>query len=90
LEPSILTVLWDAFSAWEHDVAHREAESTLDPQKVRGVAKKALARRRIYVGDFRDQLRQIKKLRFMESISKTAAVRWGPFAGIAAAAQNGG
>ncbi len=63
------------------------AESTLDKKKSEEFAKKALLGDGFTLDDFRDQLRQIKKLGSMESILKMMP-SVGPFAGMQQAAQN--
>ena len=64
-----------------------KAESTLDRKKSEEFAKKALLGDGFTLEDFRDQLRQIKKLGSMESILKMLP-SVGPFAGMQQAAQN--
>src|SRR6202789_1676732 len=64
-----------------------KAESTLDKKKSEEFAKKALLGDGFTLEDFRDQLRQIKKLGSMESILKMLP-SVGPFAGMSQAAQN--
>src|SRR6202041_82762 len=64
-----------------------KAESTLDRKKSEDLAKKALLGDGFTLEDFRDQLRQIKKLGSMESILKMLP-SVGPFAGMSQAAQN--
>ncbi len=64
-----------------------KAESTLDRKKSEELAKKALLGDGFSLEDFRDQLRQIKKLGSMESILKMLP-SVGPFAGMQQAAQN--
>ena len=61
------------------------AESTLDRKKSEELAKKALLGDGFSLEDFRDQLRQIKKLGSMESILKMLP-SVGPFAGMQQAA----
>src|SRR5580692_1119425 len=62
-----------------------KAESTLDRKKSEDFAKKALLGDGFTLEDFRDQLRQIKKLGSMESILKMLP-SVGPFAGMQQAA----
>ena len=62
-----------------------KAESTLDRKKSEELAKKALLGDGFSLEDFRDQLRQIKKLGSMESILKMMP-SVGPFAGMKEAA----
>jgi signal recognition particle subunit SRP54 len=62
-----------------------KAESTLDRKKSEDLAKKALLGDGFSLEDFRDQLRQIKKLGSMESILKMMP-SVGPFAGLRQAA----
>jgi signal recognition particle subunit SRP54 len=64
-----------------------KAESTLDRKKSEEFAKKALLGDGFTLEDFRDQLRQIKKLGSMESILKMLP-SVGPFAGMQQAASN--
>ncbi len=64
-----------------------KAESTLDRKKSEELAKKALLGDGFSLEDFRDQLKQIKKLGSMESILKMLP-SVGPFAGMQQAAQN--
>jgi signal recognition particle subunit SRP54 len=64
-----------------------KAESTLDRKKSEDFAKKALLGDGFSLEDFRDQLRQIKKLGSMESILKMLP-SVGPFAGMQQAAKN--
>ncbi len=64
-----------------------KAESTLDRKKSEDFAKKALLGDGFTLEDFRDQLRQIKKLGSMESILKMLP-SVGPFAGMQKAAGN--
>ncbi|WP_058189775.1 signal recognition particle protein [Terracidiphilus gabretensis] len=64
-----------------------KAEATLDRKKSEDFAKKALLGDGFTLEDFRDQLRQIKKLGSMESILKMLP-SVGPFAGMSQAAQN--
>src|SRR5277367_722798 len=64
-----------------------KAESTLDRKKSEEFAKKALLGDGFTLEDFRDQLRQIKKLGSMESILKMLP-SVGPFAGLQQASQN--
>ncbi len=54
-----------------------KAESTLDRKKSEEFAKKALLGDGFTLEDFRDQLRQIKKLGSMEIDPEDAASRWG-------------
>jgi len=61
------------------------AESTLDKKKSEEFAKKALLGDGFSLEDFRDQLRQIKKMGSMESILKMLP-SVGPFAGLQQAA----
>src|SRR5580693_7332485 len=63
-----------------------KAESTLDRKKSEELAKKALLGDGFSLEDFRDQLRQIKKLGSMESILKMLP-SVGPFAGMQQASQ---
>ena len=63
-----------------------KAESTLDRKKSEEFAKKALLGDGFTLEDFRDQLKQIKKLGSMESILKMLP-SVGPFAGLQQAAQ---
>jgi signal recognition particle subunit SRP54 len=63
------------------------AESTLDKKKSEEFAKKALLGDGFTLEDFRDQLRQIKKMGSMESILKMLP-SVGPFAGLQQASQN--
>jgi len=63
------------------------AESTLDKKKSEEFAKKALLGDGFSLEDFRDQLRQIKKLGSMDSILKMLP-SVGPFAGLQQASQN--
>jgi signal recognition particle subunit SRP54 len=63
------------------------AESTLDRGKAEQFAKKALSGDGFTLEDFRDQLRQIKKMGSMKSILKMLP-SVGPFAGMAQAAEN--
>jgi signal recognition particle subunit SRP54 len=63
-----------------------KAESTLDRKKAEEFAKKALLGDGFSLDDFRDQLRQIKKLGSMESILKMLP-SVGPFAGMQQAAE---
>ena len=62
-----------------------KAESTLDRKKQEELAKKALLGDGFTLEDFRDQLRQIKKMGSMESILKMLP-SVGPFAGLQQAA----
>ena len=62
-----------------------KAESTLDRKKSEELAKKALLGDGFSLEDFRDQLRQIKKMGSMESILKMLP-SVGPFAGLQQAA----
>ena len=64
-----------------------KAESTLDRKKSEEFAKKALLGDGFSLEDFRDQLRQIKKIGSMEIILKMLP-SVGPFAGLQQAAQN--
>jgi len=64
-----------------------KAESTLDRKKSEEFAKKALLGDGFSLEDFRDQLRQIKKLGSMESILKMLP-SVGPFAGMQQASKN--
>ncbi|MGD0734321.1 MAG: signal recognition particle protein [Terracidiphilus sp.] len=64
-----------------------KAESTLDRKKSEEFAKKALLGDGFTLEDFRDQLRQIKKMGSMESILKMLP-SVGPFAGMQQAASN--
>jgi signal recognition particle subunit SRP54 len=64
-----------------------KAESTLDRKKSEDFAKKALLGDGFTLDDFRDQLRQIKKLGSMESILKMLP-SVGPFAGMQEASKN--
>ena len=64
-----------------------KAESTLDRKKSEEFAKKALLGDGFTLEDFRDQLRQIKKLGSMESILKMLP-SVGPFAGMQEASKN--
>jgi signal recognition particle subunit SRP54 len=64
-----------------------KAESTLDRKKGEEFAKKALLGDGFSLEDFRDQLRQIKKLGSMESILKMLP-SVGPFAGMQQASKN--
>ena len=66
-----------------------KAESTLDRKKSEEFAKKALLGDGFTLEDFRDQLKQIKKLGSMESILKMLP-SVGPFAGMQQAAKPGG
>jgi signal recognition particle subunit SRP54 len=63
------------------------AESTLDRKKSEDLAKKALLGYGFSLEDFREQLRQIKKMGSMESILKMLP-SVGPFAGLQQASQN--
>ena len=63
------------------------AEEKLDKSKAEDFAKKALSGDGFSLEDFRDQLRQIKKLGSMQSILKMLP-SVGPFAGMQAAAEN--
>jgi signal recognition particle subunit SRP54 len=63
------------------------AEEKLDKSKAEAFAKKALTGEGFSLEDFRDQLRQIKKLGSMQSILKMLP-SVGPFAGMQQAAQN--
>jgi signal recognition particle subunit SRP54 len=64
-----------------------KAESTMDRKKSEEFAKKALLGDGFSLEDFRDQLRQIKKMGSMESILKMLP-SVGPFAGMQQAAAN--
>src|SRR5271168_4551989 len=64
-----------------------KAEATLDRKKSEEFAKKALLGDGFTLEDFRDQLKQIKKLGSMESILKMLP-SVGPFAGLQQASQN--
>ena len=64
-----------------------KAESTIDKKKSEEFAKKALLGYGFSLEDFREQLRQIKKMGSMQSILKMLP-SVGPFAGMAQAAQN--
>src|ERR1700689_4916569 len=64
-----------------------KAESTLDRKKSEEFAKKALLGDGFTLEDFRDQLKQIKKLGSMESILKMLP-SVGPFAGLQQASQS--
>jgi signal recognition particle subunit SRP54 len=64
-----------------------KAESTMDRKKSEEFAKKALLGDGFSLEDFRDQLRQIKKMGSMESILKMLP-SVGPFAGMQQAAQH--
>lgn len=64
-----------------------KAESSLDRKKSEEFAKKALLGDGFSLEDFRDQLRQIKKMGSMESILKMMP-SVGPFAGMQQAAKN--
>ncbi len=64
-----------------------KAESTLDRKKSEEFAKKALLGDGFSLEDFRDQLRQIKKMGSMESILKMMP-SVGPFAGLQQASKN--
>ena len=63
-----------------------KAEATLDRKKSEEFAKKALLGDGFTLEDFRDQLKQIKKLGSMESILKMLP-SVGPFAGMQQAAE---
>ena len=63
------------------------AEEKLDRGKAEAFAKKALGGQGFTLDDFRDQLRQIKKMGSMKSILKMLP-SVGPFAGMAQAAEN--
>src|ERR1017187_8211487 len=63
------------------------AEETLDKKKQEEFARKALSGDGFSLEDFRDQLRQIRKLGSMESILKIMP-SVGPFAGLQQASQN--
>ena len=63
------------------------AEDKLDRGKAEAFAKKALGGQGFTLEDFRDQLRQIKKMGSMKSILKMLP-SVGPFAGMAQAAEN--
>jgi signal recognition particle subunit SRP54 len=64
-----------------------KAESTLDRKKSEDLAKKALLGDGFSLDDFREQLRQIKKMGSMESILKMLP-SVGPFAGLQQASQS--
>jgi len=64
-----------------------KAEETLDKKQSEDFAKKALAGDGFSLGDFRDQLRQVKKLGSLQSIIGMFP-KVGPFAGMQAAANN--
>src|SRR6202021_887687 len=64
-----------------------KAESTLDRKKSEDLAKKALLGDGFTLDDFREQLKQIKKLGSMESILKMMP-SVGPFAGLQQASKN--
>jgi signal recognition particle subunit SRP54 len=64
-----------------------KAESTLDRKKSEELAKKALLGDGFSLDDFREQLRQIKKMGSMESILKMLP-SVGPFAGLQQASQS--
>jgi signal recognition particle subunit SRP54 len=64
-----------------------KAESTLDRKKQEEFAKKALLGDGFSLEDFRDQIRQIKKMGSMESILKMMP-SVGPFAGLQQASKN--
>jgi len=64
-----------------------KAESTLDRKKSEDFAKKALLGDGFSLEDFRDQLKQIKKMGSMESILKMMP-SVGPFAGLQQASKN--
>jgi len=64
-----------------------KAESTLDRKKSEDLAKKALLGDGFSLDDFREQLRQIKKMGSMESILKMLP-SVGPFAGLQQASAN--
>src|SRR3954471_12859523 len=63
------------------------AEETLDKKQSEDFAKKALVGDGFSLGDFRDQLRQVKKLGSLQSIMGMFP-KVGPFAGMQAAANN--
>src|SRR6267154_2675185 len=63
------------------------AEETLDKKQSEEFAKKALVGDGFSLGDFRDQLRQVKKLGSLQSIIGMLP-KVGPFAGMQAAADN--
>ncbi len=63
------------------------AEATIDKGKAEQFAKKALSGDGFSLDDFREQLRQIKKMGSMQSILKMLP-SVGPFAGMAQAAEN--
>ena len=65
----------------------QKPDSTLDRKKSEDFAKKALLGDGFTLEDFRDQLRQIKKMGSMESILKMLP-SVGPFAGLQQASQN--
>ena len=64
-----------------------QADAKLDRGKAEAFAKKALGGQGFTLEDFRDQLRQIKKMGSMKSILKMLP-SVGPFAGMAQAAEN--
>ncbi len=64
-----------------------KAEETLDKKQSEEFAKKALAGDGFSLGDFRDQLRQVKKLGSLQSIMGMFP-KVGPFAGMQKAADN--
>src|SRR5437868_2440848 len=64
-----------------------KAEETLDKKQSEDFAKKALVGDGFSLGDFRDQLRQVKKLGSLQSIIGMFP-KVGPFAGMQAAANN--
>src|SRR3979411_224118 len=64
-----------------------KAEETLDKKQSEDFAKKALTGDGFSLGDFRDQLRQVKKLGALQSIVGMLP-KVGPFAGMQAAADN--
>jgi signal recognition particle subunit SRP54 len=64
-----------------------KAEETLDKKQSEEFAKKALVGDGFSLGDFRDQLRQVKKLGSLQSIIGMFP-KVGPFAGMQAAANN--
>src|SRR6478752_5975084 len=64
-----------------------KAEESLDKKKSEDFAKKALAGDGFSLGDFRDQLRQVKKLGSLQSIMGMFP-KVGPFAGMQQAANN--
>ena len=70
-----------------HAFAHREGGIQLDQKKSEEIAKKALMGDGFSLEDFREQLRQIKKLGSMQSIMKMLP-SVGPFPGMQRAARN--